>query len=509
MGLTSFKFLCFFAVLLLVYYSIPKRWQWKALLFASIAFFLISNTGWLILYPALAVMIAYLGTYFIEQMKEQKQKRMVLSSVVVLIVLMLGVLKYANFGIYTYNAVASRITEAPSYLPLFRFLVPLGISFYTLSILGYVFDVYYGIGKREDNIGKLALFGFYFPTIISGPITRYSAMEKEFFAEHRLNYREITFGMQRILWGFFKKLVISERLAIIVNTVYNDYEAYPGTYIFLATICFAFQLYTDFSGAMDIVIGVSQTLGIKVEENFKTPFFSGSIQEFWRRWHITLGAWFKDYLLFPLLRTTFFMQLTKRLQKKTKKKVSKMITTFVAMFILWFTVGLWHNGSWRYIVGSGILHWIYIVIGEITKPFWDKFKVRFSIKKENKYLVFVQRMRTFLLVCGGFLFFRSSSFTDGCSMYRVMFSSWNPEILWNGAVFTLGLNWVEIVITTVSLGMLLAVSILQQKISIRAELAKKCIVIRWIIYFALLFYVILLGYYGPGFSATEFIYQGF
>lgn len=509
MGLTSFKFLCFFAVLLLVYYSIPKRWQWKALLFASIAFFLISNTGWLILYPALAVLIVYLGTYFIEQMKEQKQKQMVLSSVVVLIVLMLGVLKYSNFGIYTYNAIASRITDNPSYLSLFQFLVPLGISFYTLSILGYVFDVYYGIGKREVNILKLALFGFYFPTIISGPITRYSAMEKEFFAEHRLNYREITFGMQRILWGFFKKLVISERLAIIVNTVYNDYEAYPGTYIFLATICFAFQLYTDFSGAMDIVIGVSQTLGIKVEENFKTPFFSKSMQEFWRRWHITLGVWLKDYLFFPLLRTQFFMKLPKKLQKKVSKKLSKQITTFGAMFVLWFTVGLWHGGSWHYIFGSGILHWCYIVLGEVLAPFWERIRIKCNINKDHKGFNFFQRIRTFLLVCSGFLFFRAGSFTSGSHMFRTMLGTWNPQIIWNGAILDLGLDGIETVIVLISLGVLLIVSTLQQKIGIREEISKKSIIIRWLIFYALLFYVILLGYYGPGYSAAEFIYQGF
>lgn len=509
MSITSFAFLCSFAAVLALYYLIPKRVQWMFLLLVSILYFLTAGEPWLLLYPAAAVTIVYAGALYIDGVKGQKKKKAALSLVVVFCLLMLIILKYCNFGIYTYNALAMRIPFADSYLSEFHFLVPLGISFYTLALLGYIYDVYYEISRPQRNFFKFALFGFYFPVIISGPIVRYRDVEGQLYEKHKLDYKQVTYGFQRILWGFFKKLVIAERMAIIVNTVYGDYAGYSGTYIFVATICFAFQLYADFSGAMDIVIGISETFGIKLTENFRTPFFSRTMQEFWRRWHITLGEWLKDYLFYPLLRTKKISDLQERLKKKIGKKAGKRIATYLAMFVLWFAVGMWHGGSWKFIVGSGILHWCYIVLGETAEPIWKKLHQIFKIKKEGKGFCLFQRIRTFLLVCSGFLFFRSESFSGACRMYKSMFTTWNPQILWNGALLDLGLDWIEIVIAITALFILLLVSVLQQKESVRDMLARKNIVFRWVILYALLFFVILLGYYGPEFSATEFIYQGF
>lgn len=509
MGITSFLFLLFFAVSVVLYYSIPKRCQWLFLLLISVVFFLASGNALLILYPLASITVTYFGAKFIEQEKDHKRKKWGLSLVVVCNLGILVALKYLNLGIYTYNALAGRLQEHPAFLDTLQFLIPLGVSFYTLSILSYVFDVYYEIIPAEKNWAKLFLFGIYFPTMISGPIMRYKDMKDWIFAGHAFDYNQITKGLQRILWGFFKVLVISERLAVVVSTVYDDYEIYGGGYIIFATLCFSLQLYTNFSGSMDIVLGVSQVFGITLPENFQTPFFSKTIQEFWRRWHITLGAWLKDYLFYPVLRTNFFMELPGKLKPRFGKKTAKRITTFSAMFILWFAVGLWHGGAWKYIIGSGIIPWIYIVGGELAEPIWVKLRKLFGVNKDTKWFPVFQMIRTFLLMSFAFLFFNSAGFSTALSMIGNVLTTWNPEILWNGELLQLGLEIKEWLILLLSLSLLWLVSVMQQKGSVREWLGSKNIILRWILLYVLLFWVILMGNYGPGYSAAEFIYQGF
>lgn len=509
MSITSFAFLCCFCVLLLLYYVIPKKLQWVLLLAASVGYFLSAGEMWLIIYPMAVILIAYFGALYIDRVKEQKKKKTALSLIVVFCLLILVVLKYCNFGIYTYNALALRLSFLSTCAFTIHFPVPLGISFYTLALLGYVFDVYYEIGRVQKSFWKFALFGLYFPVMLSGPILRYRDVEEQMYAPHKFDYVQVTGGLQRMLWGFFKKLVIAERMAVIVNTVYGNYTSYPGLYVFLATICFAFQLYADFSGGMDIVIGLSQTFGIRLPENFRTPYFSKSIQEFWRRWHITLGEWLKDYLFYPLLRTGWFSALQDSWKKKFGKKKGKKYATLAAMLVLWFAVGMWHGGSWKFIVGSGLMQWAYIAAGELGEPFLKKLKSFFGIKEGNRVFAFFQQLRTFLLMCAAFVFFRAGSFTEGLSIYKTMFSTLNLRVLWDGSLFQLGLDRIEFIIAILMLMVLCGVSILQQKRSVREYIAGKNIFLRWSIWYALLFIVILWGYYGPGYSVSEFIYQGF
>lgn len=509
MGITSFMFLLFFSVSLILYYSIPRRWQWCFLLLVSVIYFLTFGNGLLILYPLSSITVTYFGTKWIEQEKDLKKRKRGLSLVVVCNLGILVVLKYLNLGVYTYNAIASRLSEQPALLDTLKFLVPLGVSFYTISLLGYVFDVYYGMSSAEKNWAKLFLYGIYFPTMISGPIMRYKDMKEQMFTGHAFEYKQVTRGLQRILWGFFKVLVISERLAIVVSTVYNDFETYNGFYIVLAAMGFTLQLYTNFSGSMDIVNGVSQVFGIALPENFRTPFFSKSIQEFWRRWHITLGTWLKDYIFYPILRTDFFMELPGNLKPRFGKKTAKKITNFLALFILWSAAGLWHGGAWKYIVASGLLQWAYIVGGELLEPVWVKLRSLFRINKDTKWLSVFQMIRTFLLMSFAFLIFNADGFFAGLSMIRNAVTMWNPQIIWNGDLLQLGLDLKEWCILLASLLLLWIVSVMQQKGSVREWLGRQNIVIRWILLYALLFWVILMGNYGPGYSAAEFIYQGF
>ena len=521
MSITSFYFLLFYVLVLLIYYIVPQKFQWMVLLVASIAYYLSSGQGFLVLYPLLAAGISFGGIKIMLKAKEQEAallskgrqpdhiRRAALLLVIIINVAVLFLLKYVNFCINTVNGIAYLSGHNDALLPGLNWLVPLGISYYSLSLIGYVVDVYFGIAEPVRNPAKVTLYGMFFPCMLSGPILRFREDGEQFFAPHPFSYVQVTRGMQRMLWGFFKVLVISERMALIVNTIYGNYVSYPGIYIWIGTIAFAFQLYTNFSGGMDIALGVAQTFGIKLPENFERPFFSKNISEYWRRWHITLGVWMKEYIFYPLLRSAFFTKLGKALRTRLGKKRGKQLTTFSGMFILWFMVGVWHGGDWKYVIGSGLLHWFYIVMGEFLEPWYQKGMKRLHINPEAWWVNGFRVLRTFFLVNIGFVFFRAASVRDALAMLKEAITVWNPAVLLNGGLLGLGLDWIEFTVAVVSMMVLFAVSLLQEKGSVREYIGGKCLPIRWIIWYSLLFYVILLGYYGPGFSAAEFIYQGF
>ncbi len=505
MSITSFSFLCFFALVLIVYYTVPLltrgRGQWIVLLTASISYYLLSGNGVLILYPLFSSLVTFVLIRILSRTDaENLRKRRIILGVELLALLgVLIVLKYSKF-IHGGN-----------------FLTPLGLSFYTFILLGYFIEVYNGLAKSNDSFLKTSLYGLYFPVMISGPIFQTRVSGEQFFKHHPLDYRNITFGTQRMLWGFFKELVISERLAMIVNTIYNNDTEYPGAYIMVGTVCFALQLYTNFSGCMDIVIGMSEAFGIILPENFTTPFFAKNISEYWRRWHISLGVWMRENVFYPLLRSRMITNLGKSLKEKLGKKKGKQYTTYVAMLILWFSVGLWHGGEMKYVIGSGLLHWAYIVIGELSLPFFTwLFAGKLHIDMKGKFADAVRVIRTFILVCIGDLFFRADSVPHALRMIGESVSVFNPQIFVDGSLLNLGLDIIELGILIVSLIVLLAVSIIQYRLeaegsgrNVRMIIAEKKLAIRWIIYIALFFYVILLAEYGPGYSAAEFIYKDF
>lgn len=511
MGITSFYFLCFFTVLLILYYCIPRKLQWGFLLLCSVAYCLFAGQGALILYPFVSVGACYIGTRLLSGTPAEaiKRRRGILIVTILVNIGILFVLKYVNFLINTVDGLVSFFGGPEKLAAGVDFLVPLGVSFYTFSLLGYVLDVYYGLAAPQKNFGKLALYGLYFPNLISGPILKYREHAEAFFTPHDFDYRQVTQGLQRMVWGFFKKLVIAERLGVLVNTVYGGYEEYPGTYIWVATVCYAFQLYTDFSGCMDIVLGLSQSLGITLPENFQTPFFSKSVAEYWRRWHMTLGVWMKDYVFYPLLRSKLFVDLNQSFRKRFGKKRGKQYATFAAMFVLWLTVGVWHGGDWKFVIGSGLLHWFYIVMEELLAPPFARLNERLSFNGEGWFLNGVRILRTFFLVCIGDLFFRAASTKDALAMLKGAVGVWNPQILWDGSLLQLGLEKTEMAVAVCSLFLLWMVSLRQRKESVRECIAGKPLPLRWILWYGLLFAVILFGYYGPGYSASEFIYQGF
>ncbi len=506
---TSFYFLCFYTCILFLYYLIPKKTQWVFLLLTSIAYYLLTGNGALILYPFAGCGVAYAGMRVMAGTEDGRKRRAALVGVVAALVGILFLLKYVNFVIQTANGIAGLFGIEGEALRGLKLAAPLGVSFYTFTLLGYVIDVYNKIAEPQKNFFRLALYGMYFPTVLSGPILRYREDGAQFFKPHPFDYREVTFGLQRMVWGFFKTLVISERMNLVVNTVYDNDMSYGGLSVWIATVCFAFQLYTNFSGSMDIVLGMSQTFGLKLPENFETPFFSKTIPEYWRRWHISLGIWMKEYVFYPLLRTQAFTALGKKLRGRFGKKRGKQLATFSAMFLLWFTVGIWHGGDWKFVIGSGLLHWAYIVCGELLAPVYGKFMEKCHINPKSGWVDGLRILRTFFLANLGFVFFRAESVPAAVRLLKAGACFWKLGIPDGGSVFSLGLDVIEAVIAVVSLLILLTVSLLQRKGSVRERIEKKKLPVRFALWYALLFYTILLGYYGPEYNAAEFIYQGF
>lgn len=414
MAITSFYFLCFAAVLFAVYYLLPGKLQGPFLLLASIGYFLTAGSAYLILYPAVTITIIYGAALYIDRVKEQKKRKTVLSLVVVFCLLELTALKYCNFGIYTYNAIAMRLFPGSSLLKTVQAAAPLGISFYTLSLLGYLFDVYYEIGKPQKNFLKFALFGFYFPVIISGPILRYRDVEQELYAPHKFDYHKFTYGLQRMLWGFFKKLVIAERLAVVVNTIYGDTDTYRGFYIVIAAIGFAFQLYADFP-AVWILSSVCRKHWVFLSPRTLTaPFFQIHSGVLAPLAHYS-GGMAEGLSVLPAAPQQGFYKAADGLQKEVREKWGKKLATFAAMFILWFAVGMWHGGAWKFIMGSGLIHWAYIVLGEAGEPLWKKLKAWCRVTDNTKWFALWQQIRTFLLVSASFVFSGQAALRTACT----------------------------------------------------------------------------------------------
>ena len=501
---TSFYFFCFFAVALILYYACPVKARMWVLSGISICFYLLTGNGILVLFPIFGGALSYAMGLLME-----KRRKTALTITLVGLLGALVVYKYVHLGVNIINSFSGLFAGNPELIKLASYMAPLGISFYTFSLLSYVIDVYNGIIPPEKSFIKIFAYGVYFPTMLSGPILKYRESSEKFFEDHVFSYKRFTFGLQRMLWGLFKILVISERCRILVDTVYNSPDEHEGLWIIIASLLYAVTLYTNFSGCMDMVLGMSSCFGIELPENFDTPFLARTISEYWRRWHITLGTFMKEYVFYPVLRTKSMTKLASKSKKKFGKKKGKIITNTVATFVLWLTVGVWHGGDYKYIIGSGLLHWVYITLEEIFDDPFKKLWTKLNVNPENGVLNALRVVRTFILVDIGFVFFRADSVSHALRLFRGMFERTHFELGDMDNLFGLSLKWDDYIILIICIAIMIAVEMYNRSESIYEKIAGLNIVPRWIIYMGFLFVVILWGIYGPGFSAAAFIYQGF
>lgn len=532
MAFVSGTFIFFLLIVFLVYFLIPKRFQWMWLLAASYIFYAFSSVRLLIFLILTTVTIFYAGK-LLDKINKQtkkklednkdilnrdekkkfkiiqtKKKRKVLGVAIFINLGILIFLKYFNFFGDNINSLLTMITGR-AFIPRLNLLLPLGISFYTFQSLGYVIDVYRGKYDADKHLGKFALFISFFPQIIQGPISRYDQLAHQLTKEHFFEYSRVTQGIQLILWGFFKKLVIADRVAIFVNNVFDNYQNYEGIPLFIGAAFYGIQVYTDFTAGMDIARGVSQILGIEMVLNFERPYFARSISEFWRRWHITLGSWMKDYVFYPLSLSKGFNRMGKKARKILGNEVGKMFPTFVAMFITFLLVGVWHGSSWKY-VAYGIWNGGIIAGSILLEPLYKKTAQFFKVNTKCFSWSFFQMSRTFFLCSLGRVFSRADSCMIAFKYIKRMFQRFNPWVFFDESLYELGMDQKNFQIFLIMLLVLLIVGLLQERgMKIRETLAKQNIYFRWIVYIGAVVILMIYGVYGPGYSSTEFIYQQF
>ena len=484
----------------------PKKCQWFVLLLSSIFFLFYKNFNiGTFFYVLLTFLSAYFSAIFIEQYTNKKQAKWILVGGIVLILGQLILLKYVNLILITISPIWHLFGKSIN-LNIFSPTAPIGVSYYSLIMISYIVDVYRGMCKAQKNPLKCALFMSYFPILTSGPFIRYPDMKNKLYEKHKFNYDNLCRGLIRIIWGLFKILVISQRLAIFVNSIYANYLSFNGIYIFLAAIFFTLQLYTNFSGSIDIIMGVSKIMGIELPENFHSPFFSKTITELWRNWHITLGAWLKDYVFYPLMKSNIIQKIGTKTKKKFGKKVSKKITLYISMLIMWTLIGAWHNGAYTFIIGSGILQFIYMVLEDLLAPIASKVNKKLGINQETFGYKLYQCLRTFLLFSFAMIFFRATSVANAIDIIKHMFSFKGTVLT---KLFSLGLTKANFIVLIISLIILFVVEYLQLKGSVTDIILEQNIVLRWTLLYLLIFAILIFGMYGPGYDQTIFIYRQF
>lgn len=532
MSITSLSFLLFIMLVIIIYYAMPnKSYQWMWLLFASCFFYLLTGIR-NIIYILITASSTYLATRLMQEIKnrriqyltehktelsreEKKQikhkctlkRRSIMIITMLLNFSILCTFKYLNFVLEQITALGNLFTGNDS-LPLsFDLIIPLGISFYTFQTMGYLADVYWEKTEAEHNFGKVLLFTSYFPQMTQGPISSYEQLSGELYKEHPFVYKNYSYGCQRMLWGFYKKMVIADLLAPFVRDAFQNYNIYPGVSVLLGAFMYSMQIYADFSGYMDIVCGFSQTLGITLTENFERPYFSKSIAEYWRRWHITLGAWFKTYIYYPIAVSKWNRNLGKNFEKKLGSTAAGTLPASIALVATWFTTGLWHGASWGYIAW-GLVNGFFIIFSLWMEPLYAKLKSKLKINQESRGWITLQVIRTFILVTFIKVLPEVGTLSDGIGFWKQIFTFHSvpaslAELIPGYSGISDLLNILMILIGTC---LLFIVSMIQRKQKVRDFMESLPRGVRWIVYIALALMILV---FGTGSAKESFMYAQF
>ena len=486
MNFTTFEFLIFLILFFPIYFFVPKKLQKFILLIFNLYY--ISFYKIEFLYFILGISsIFYLSGILLE--KYRKKSILVFS-----IFCTAGILTYLKFFAYfleklhiqsiALNSIASKL-----YLPL-------GISFYTLQGIAYIVDIYKNKYQIEKNFIHFLLYMSFFPVFLQGPISRYEQLEKQLITYHKFDYKQFCFGLQLALWGLFKKLVISNRLNMITNEIFDKNNEYTGIIMLLSGICYALELYTDFSGAVDISRGIAQSMNIDLSQNFNFPNSAISIKDFWSRWHISLSTWLRDYIYIPLGGSR---------KGKFRKYINIIITFFVS--------GLWHGVGLKFIIW-GLLHAFYQIFADLTDNFFKKIKDIFKYKKilkiisdNNNLEIFISKFITFILVSIAWIFFRASDWKIAYSMVKKInkkFLSSIGKLIESGSI-----DKKDFIVLIISLLILYLCERISQQIQVRKKISSLILPLRWFLYILLIHIIVIFGIYGEGYNPANFIYMGF
>lgn len=537
MSFTSFNFFLFLFGVIVVYYVVPKKLQWAVLLLASYGFYLSAGTDNLA-YIIFTTLFTYCAGRYMqlkrdkgqkeilalgeEASKEQKReiKKAVSKKVkviqVVTVLVNLGVLalvKTSGFFTANLNNVFDLFHWDAS-VPVINLIAPLGLSYYTFNSIGYLIDVGRGKHDAEKHLGKFALFVSFFPSIVQGPLYRYNDVGVQLQAPHKFDYNNLKYGAQLILWGCFKKLVIADRVAPITKAIFSaDFMAteFNGTQVFFGVLAYSFQIYGDFSGGTDITRGVAQMMGIDLPVNFEQPFFATSMADFWRRWHMSLGAWMREFVFFPIMLCKPVTALSKTFRKRFGSYAGKIVPSVAAPMVVFFLIGIWHGITWQYIV-NGLYNAIIISSSVALAPVYAKLAEKLRINTEAFSFRLFQIIRTFAVLCVSRIIVKAPSLRDALRMIKALFTSVDLDFFLgnNKDIFDYGVSEKQMFILFIAVLVLLVVGILRENgMKIRETLAKQNLVFRWLMVILLLVFVLIYGVYGPGYNASDFIYGRF
>jgi len=519
---TLVAYFLFVIVGLLLYLVMFKRFKWVVLLIVSYIVIFLLSSFWFI-FLILATLIVYCCGIWIGSLnktfdikkegleKEDKKKlknrikneqKAIMLFGVILSFTILALLKYFNLPIYKLNDFF--YIHSFKNIKHYKILFPLlGISYYTMTSTAYLIDVYRKKYDCEKNFFKLALFIGFFPLQLEGPISRYDKLSKDLFKDTNPTYEDLSRGGTLILWGIFKKVVIADRLAIAVNEIFKNYNDYAGPIILVGAIFYAFQLYCDFSGLIDLCRGVSRLFGINLEENFNRPFLSRSVSEFWRRWHMSLGSWLRDYVFYSVAFLKPVMKLNNKVHGKVKPVFEKFIQSLIPMFFVWLVCGIWHGAGSKYIV-YGMYYYVIMMLGILFEPINIKVCEKLHINREGLFSNIVAISRTFIIIVFGLMMFRADSLTQYFEMLSRLFKSGRYDLVNFGYV-----NYKDLIIMVVCIIFIASLEIIQEFVKLREVFDRSNIVIRYTLLLSLVAIIILFGAYGASYGAIDPLYAAF
>lgn len=490
----SLDFFVFFPIVVLVYFIVPRKIRYIWLLVASYYFYMCWNAEYALLI-GVSTLITYISGLFLCKLKKTWLRKLVVAMSFISNLGILVFYKYFDFLLENVNAILSKVDGQLVSNP-FDIILPVGISFYTFQALSYTMDVYRGEVEAEKNPLRYALFVSFFPQLVAGPIERSKNLLNQVkkIEEIKLwNYNRVVNGLIQMIWGLFQKMVIADRISIFVDSVYQNLHAVGTTETVFAAVGFSIQIYCDFAAYSTIAIGAARVMGFELMENFDTPYFATSIKDFWRRWHISLSSWFRDYLYIPLGGNR---------KGKCRKYLNTMVTFLVS--------GLWHGASWNYVIWGG-MHGIYQVIGETLAPVRKKINKLLKVNEGVFSYKLGQILFTFSLTTLTWVFFRAENLKEAIYFFERMFTRWNPWVFFNEGLYKFGLDRIEVNILFVALITMFLVELLKYLKNKRLSdfIVEQNLWFRWIVMIGLVVSILVYGEYGVNFDSNQFIYFQF
>lgn len=511
MAFTSVEFAVFLLVSVVLYYVIPKKLRWIMLLITSYAFYLSGGIGALsyILFTTITTYacgclignVKKKGETKEEKAQIKRKKRIIAAACLILNFGLLYFVKYWNFTLDQ--------MKIPGNILRFNILLPLGISFYIFQSMGYIIDLVRGKYRPQRNLFKFALFVSFFPQLTQGPIGRYDALSPQLYNGNELSANNLREGAKLLFWGYMKKLVIADRASIVACAVIDNYWNFNGSVILFGVIFYCIQLYCDFSGGIDIARGAARLFGIDMAHNFKRPFFATSLADFWRRWHITLGAWLKDYLFYPITLSKPFINLGKFARKHIKGKAGKILPTSLATFIVYFVIGIWHGASWKYIL-FGCWNGCLITAALLLEPYFAAAKNKLAINDNALWYRVMCIVRTTVIIVMGRYITRAADVGAAVDMLARTFTDFSFNSLLNGTLMNLGLTLSDYAVVT---GGTILIFILElgdeMGIRITEKIEEKGAITTFLMIFAVVLVFLVFGIFRGDYIASEFIYKQF